>query len=558
MRKRERRFVAFRMLTFFMPVAILLLMALSSCSSSSDGDEDWGDDPDMEVCKHVAKVANAVEEYYFRSETLEDMVTYLDDIKNIRYVEDAYESGNELFVKIKDYGKISFSFYPRPNDTQKEMMSRENVKRMSRRALPTQFNTSPIIEAKKVAFISQTQNDEDFNTTNAWLDGIRQLYKMCDFDVSQELIKPDVEFFRDGIFDYDIILLLTHGGYDKDTKTHSFLTSEEINSENSEFNKSLNKYIYKGIDTKYVYFTEYKETRGEKEVGVWYAVVTEDWIDSGEKHFNNDGKAIVFNAACSSMKGHKTSTKDSISHSVSNIFLERGAGVYFGYDEIAGDATYGGICFLDGLLSGKSIENAIKDMPPIFIHRYRLKDDTHKKNYWSDLVEDYDPQNPDIKRSRIFNPIRISYKDSSTETEINFTLHTETLYFNEFYNSYFDKEGIEKSEFGFLTYLPNNSPNQYGYFLSKTGNLNDAVQLCKLYLGSEGFSYEYPVVSFEYTLTYKSLMTDALIAPGTTYYYWAYFYDGHDYYFSERGDFTTKSVPSEGSGSVPDVPGSDF
>ena len=47
------------MLTFFMPVAILLLMALSSCSSSSsDGDEDWGDDYDpeyMEVCRHAAK-----------------------------------------------------------------------------------------------------------------------------------------------------------------------------------------------------------------------------------------------------------------------------------------------------------------------------------------------------------------------------------------------------------------------------------------------------------------------------------------------------------------------
>ena len=113
MRRKERPFVAFRMLTFFMPVAILLLMALSSCSSSSsDGDEeDYGDDPKMEVCVRVAKVANAVDVFFDQSQSIEELSSYLRDIKRIPYVEDAYTTSTTLFVQIKDYGQISYSFF---------------------------------------------------------------------------------------------------------------------------------------------------------------------------------------------------------------------------------------------------------------------------------------------------------------------------------------------------------------------------------------------------------------------------------------------------------------
>ena len=558
---------------------VALLATWTSCSKSDDIEAndpkpvnptptnptdktDPTDDPYMVVCEHAAEVANKVSDFYDKSETLTDMEKYIGDIKKIEYVEDAYVSGYEMFVKIKDYGKMSYSFFPQPLS---EQNSKAHIIVKRNRKLLTQnfYSAHPILKTPKIAFVSQTQNDESWDYTNEWINNTLIMYSAYpDFSVEPTVIEPDVAFFQEGIFDYDLVLLVTHGNYDSESKLHSFLTSESVKISETRLNaKHFIK--YKGVPTDEVYYTFHREKRYGIKIPILYAVVTEKWIKHSPKDFVNKGKAVVFNAACNSMQGPVPNTEDSVSYSVSKIFYKKGAAAYFGYDETAWDGTYAGLIFMNRLLSGESIENAYKDIPFNLAHNYRDKDGDHLSNYWSDLIEAYNPQFPSIKQSRLYNSFHISYDDTSSDDELIISLNANTTYLNDMYITY---NNDKQHKFDWLKVFPKNSPIYYGFYLSRTSNLKDAEQVCLLTEGSEGFSYEAPLVSFNYTLTYKPLVHGCMIEPETTYYYWAYFYDGHDYYLSDMDSFTTGSLKdtgnsgtnTSGQGNLPNVPGSDF
>jgi len=575
MKKQERPFVVKTLLKCLALLAFALPLAFASCSSSSDGDDDWDwDDEDfdpdyIEVLERVEYVTDEIDEYYDKSETLEEMASYLNEIKKIRYVEDAYDSGSELFVEIKDYGTISYSFFLE-NQTSSIQNTNQLVSNLRARHLaPTTFVDHPIIGSKKVLFASQYQFDEseERQAVTMMAEYIRSVFERYGFEVSNKLIAPDVDFFKNKIFDYDIVYLLTHGGFNKKKGYHTFMTSEVLSDSNGELNLNIlldvnaPTYKYKDISTDYLYFTKHKETRNGKEVKIWYAMVTEKWIEDSSKRFPNDGQAIVFNSACLSMQGVGRQHSDSISTTVGEIFAEKGAGVYLGYDEENTIGRWAGLFFLCDLFSGMSIERAIEDLPFEMRHEFSKKDERHNYDYWADLIAYYNPKNNNFGKSCVRSPFfNLKYTDLSHDDELSIVLEGDAYYSEHYY--------FEEPDGG-ITYVVGEpirlgSPVCYGFYLSKTEKLADAIELCRLYPGCDGFEqYGYDeeniyCLSFQHTLTYQPLMLGAKIAPQTTYYYWAYFYDGKEYYFSKPKYFTTTTIPSEGKGSVTNVPGTDF
>ena len=573
----KNRLFFFKMLLF-----VALMATWTSCSKSDDIEAndpkpvnptptnptdktDPKDDPYMVVCEHVVEVANNIETYYDKCNSLDELKKYFQDIKKINYVEDVYTNNTSMFVKIKDYGKISYSFYPRITTSSfvvpNKLMTK--VKKIKKSPFYNKEEHS-IMGLKKVAVVSAVQYDENTGEAIDGMNEARDIFNDCGFVISRDVIAPKVDFFRNDVFNYDIVFLLTHGGYDPQSGDHYWLTSEYPNENNHDLTKK-DLYEYKDIPTDQVYFDCHYENRRGYSLKLYNAVVTEKWIASTSKRFENEGNAIVFNAACSSMKGNNPANKDSIGYSVAKIFTNRGAGMYLGYDEENFVGCHAGLMFFKKLLSGMSVENAFKTLQFEGLHNYNPYG-----QYWADLIAYPNPLYPKIEKSCIYSPFIHYVPDiSNINDEIKVTLSKSAFFYNDSFTLNIKNMNEADVFYNSFVPLPLNSPICYGFLLSETENINNSQIVNRETVGNDNCYYiNTNKIYFEYTLTYKPLMLGCMIAPETTYYYWAYFYDGHDYYISDMKSFTTPSLKEpdtpqpdtsvSGQGNLPNVPGSDL
>lgn len=570
----KNRLFFFKMLLF-----VALMATWTSCSKSDDSEAnspkpvnptptnptdktDPKDDPYMVVCEHVEKVAKSVDTYYDQCHSMEELKQHLDDIKKIEFVEDVYTTNTTMFVKIKDYGKIAYSFFPKSDDNIADIsINRSSIKHSSPKHIPQNIKDNPFLGNKKIAFVVQQQNDERRAKMTSVFKETRQLFEDCGYDVSPKLIAPNVEYFQDGIFTSDIVFLSTHGGYDPESGIHFFLTSEQ--PDDATILSADDLYNYKDIPDSLVFWNKHTELRNGKEQALWYAVITETWIKNADNSFKNWNKAIIYNTACHSVQGPNPSTKDSINYSVAKIFAGKGAGAYLGYDQSNFIGRYAGVLFLRNLLSGKTVNESFEDLP--FDCKHQLDEE-----YWTDLVLYINPLNPNIANSRINSPfIEFTPEDKSIEDELRWTLSQWIYYFipNDYCKIVIKNDGTKVVDFRTELVNPYSSPALYGFYISETGNIKDAQMVNVETIGSDNcfFSNKYKLY-LEYTLTYKPLALGCMIAPETTYYYWVYFFDGKNYHLSERHSFTTGALKgsggsdtnTSGQGNLPNVPGSDF
>ncbi|MBR7031208.1 MAG: hypothetical protein IKI06_08250, partial [Prevotella sp.] len=127
---------------------LLFVLAVSLWSSCSKSDDFEGpkeeptpttpttppdgnkEDPFMVVCEHVCDVANKVAQYHKASKSIAEMAQHIDEIKQIEYVEDVYTTNTTMFVNIKDYGVITYSYFPKEEPLAAKTMNKLIQKKM--------------------------------------------------------------------------------------------------------------------------------------------------------------------------------------------------------------------------------------------------------------------------------------------------------------------------------------------------------------------------------------------------------------------------------------------
>lgn len=565
---------------------VLLFVALvapwASCSKSDDNAPDDGKDKDpyMEVCEHVADVANKVKNQYFKeSNDIGELASHAEEIKKMEYVNDVYFSYNTMFVDIEGYGPIFYTYFPKENIEEIEhagAQMQKFLKTMKTRAdgeTPAKY-----LNGYETAVIANQQYNEDRQWARDAATIAQKSLENCGIKVeSTPDITPTVEFFQNELFDYDIVFFIGHGMWDPKRELHWLATSSEVTSKDYKDFYADDLYEYRGYSRDQVTFgfNSDESLDGKKSYYV-NVFISETHIKNAPRDFKKKGDVIFFNVACQSMMGGIPREEDENlrSYSLAQVFNNKGVGFYLGFDEISNSgAQFGGMAFLAGISAGMSLRAAYETLPNNYLRQKNTDKELVFKQHlaWSwSLIEDYVEKErvfiadmlpfplysdvvPGISNRYVVSPVVESCNDESTEAEIEVTLNaTSPLYYDTgFINSLLSVgKKVDASKAFFYSFEPD-LKFAYGFEYSTNEEFTDAKRTDGMAVNTAGCEFAEGRVSFTQTLTGTELKSN------TTYYFRAYIYDGYGYNYSKPKSFKTKTLFG-GDGTVPDIPGTDF
>ena len=447
--------------------------------------------------ENITSTLSTVESLMEKCESVSDLFQYSDVIQNTPGVEKVEVYDDAMVVRIKDWRDIVFLKTPpiespeTPDNTRKTMNDRQLI--LNRVKTINNINNSV-----RVGIINQnTMNDDRSWQTDHWTE-LQEEFQELGFDADY-IPLPDLDFFRKGIFDYDVVMLTTHGMYHKNK--HWFCTSEEVGNipygitgfdhEDKQEKIDKLKAEFKKYDMEDVCFMVVDERRGIWDKGIAYALCSEDYIKNSPYRFKNDN-AILFTNVC-----HTLDDNDS----VAEMFFGKGASIYLGYQGTTGRGWEAGTGFYNRLLIGQCAQR---------IYYEKLPDDLKNEKY----------KNNDPKAS-----LKIKYKnnDGSTHFFLNKVFTTAKK------NDQVNKEYNEKGEItleGITTLSTRYESVSAGFCCS-----------------SSLFSLPARKVDAEKFLDYNengNILLKANIKgleSGKTYYYCAYTQDGSYYNYGDTCSF---------------------
>ena len=215
-----------------------------------------------------------------------------------------------------------------------------------------------------VCIINQQYNDDSRKKYLEEYDKLASKFENNGFGKVERIDgnEADLEFFTKDITKYDIIFLVTHGGYD-DRGNHWIATGEEasysdhtdiamkirewckISGESTLNNDTIPSSYFSGwvIDT-------IDEVHGKDSVKVKYIGISEEYITKRiQGRFDN---TIIFNTACQSLSGTTDERK------LAMAFQGKGAALYLGYDDINEIGKEAGPQFFNNMINGMTVEEA--------------------------------------------------------------------------------------------------------------------------------------------------------------------------------------------------------
>lgn len=476
------------------------------------------------ICHNIHEVAKVAGDVLLKCNSPIEAEKFFGDIRKIESVVDVWKNNQAFFVKIRDYGTIPFLFPLKEKEINVEETNQIIRQRVQTRDTDPETTLHSHIDLQKVCIVNQNYADEDRGGVRNVVDYAELILKKLGFHDTKVVNKPSLNFYKNNLFDYDIIFLITHGYYDGDH--HWLFTSDEQTSQ-TEFDllTSIKVWWY-NYTTDEVNIGFVTEIRGGVKKVVSYSMVSEIFISKLDTKFKKFGKTILFNVACESLEG-----KDDADYSLANSFISKGLGCYLGYDKSDNVGAYAGLDFLGRLASGMSVKGAYYSLPNEDL--FNLMEDDNKQ--WMARLHCY--SDGFDTNSCISHP-RLNDNDDSAESDDIVLNASQNLY-----DPIKGGSGLDML-FSSFYYEIDSSPFRYGFYLGETDNVKDAQILNKLKIGDIGCNYDGVSVSFEVSLKNKDLK------PATTYHYWAYFYDGYGYCLSDMGTFTTQDrieqvVPDE-------------
>ena len=463
------------------------------------------------------------------------MVQYLNAIKSRDDVEDAWLTGSNLIIQVRDWGSI---FYHFPHEDYSSVINTKKlVKNIANNRRNNQNKSSSVNKVYKVVLIDQQSKDEkelfDPDNNMIWTRNQRNKDYIDEIaECFQEVgVKKDniryvpceeltIDFIKNEMFNYDIVYFSTHGIWDRNK--HWMLTGEEVDPYDiSDIDYYKKKYDIG--DRSYVIFEEY---RNNKKVKVGYYLVSEDYLARSGSHFEKDHNTIFFNVACESLRGNNSLQRNIYGRgnqvfvgddSMAKMFLEKkNLDLYYGYNESNWGGQLAGKYIYEYLLNGYSEEASM----------YRLYQD-HPKLVDEEQSDEYDDDGNFV---RIYSAHLFDICSSVSVKEM-FLVKTNT---DELSSEQVNKEFSSSGKVTIKGYTSmqnlNTSRVDCGFRYGDDPNLRNYIETKINKSQCESVSNSLGNVGFSFVLE---------PAPRQTMYYQAYTYDGIHYNLGEIYSFTT-------------------
>ncbi|MBR1505411.1 MAG: hypothetical protein IJ614_04820 [Prevotella sp.] len=489
---------------------------------------------DMEtLTDRVATTVAGVESLVLQSESINEMENNIDAIRNLSGVEDVWTDDVTLFVKIKDGGTITYLFPPLPE------MSTEQAQQLratgSKRAAKN--SEHKCVDAKSVCISYQMALDESRGYARNICNDLKGDFEKMGFTVTET--RPQQDFFREAIFDYDIVLLVTHGSYNEGLHwlyTDELLfTRESPITSGAEFREMWKKYLSEKYQNRFsdqeIYMGGIKETRSNGQSCIaYYTRVSERFIGQSKRRFRN--KAILFNIACKSLYGNESMENadgETIHHvgtSLASKYLNRGAGCYVGFTDTNKMGLHAGQYFLKCMLNGLSASASLHTTPlsyrnePAFI-----SDDNIEHTPRMAMVTN---RGSDDKELCIVHPVLEEVEDKSIG----------------------DKPQIKMQ--GRIKLLDPDFPNlRFGFCISEDAEMKVKTPVVSFAFEDNRIIYDYEDESLLFSYTLGATNNDYKLSSGRTYYFCAFLYDEANQNYCYGSD--VKSVVTKSQEDVTDA-----
>lgn len=311
-----------------------------------DGEEDEDGEYDGDVLYEEAleNICDFVNDLYLESSTLKELASHSKSIKKIKGVAKVYTSDVALFVETVHGAKLSWTYFPVPevkssDDYQVTLITAEGLETKSEASL---YEIVP--EYENVCIIFQMCDDERYEDLLSEYEELADRLEDCGAYVDM-VYDFDIEFLQESITEYDVVILVTSGFYEKDINgeyKHWIMLSEDGEDYLYETGEDVSSDVICGFVKEY--------WNGEDDY-YGYLMVSEDFLEENIGG-SFDETSLIFNTA-----GESLNTDSGLS----DMFESKGAGAYVGYEnagmDIASEKT-----FFEGLMQGGSVSEALAVM----------------------------------------------------------------------------------------------------------------------------------------------------------------------------------------------------
>ncbi len=306
--------------------------------------EDGGYDGDVLYEEALDNICEFVNDLYLESSTLKELADHSKSIKKIKGVAKVYTSDIALFVETVHGAKLSWTYFPVPevrssDDYQVTLITEEGLETKSEVSL---YEIVP--EYEDVCIFFQMCDDERYEDLLSEYEELADRLEDCGAYVDM-VYDFDIEFLQESITEYDVVILVTSGFYEKDINgeyKHWIMLSEDGEDYLYETGEDVSSDVICGFVKEY--------WRGEADY-YGYLMVSEDFLEENIKG-SFDETSLIFNTAGESLKADP---------GLSDMFESKGAGAYVGYEN-AGMDIASEKAFFDGLMQGGSVSETLAVM----------------------------------------------------------------------------------------------------------------------------------------------------------------------------------------------------
>ena len=469
-----------------------------------------------QIKKDIETVTSGAESALQSCQTVEEMGQHLEELRSLEGVESVSMIPSGVVIQIRDWRNVFYIIPPEYIEEDNEQQySSENLARLKLFQNRTPMTSSsdsgrPI----KVALANKLHGDAARMGQQSAMTTLDLELKLLGFE-SQYINNVDLKFFLEDIYEYDHVILLTHGIYYMDTGVHHLATDTKIHKSesgnwvlDSETEALLDQ---SDIDELGIYTAEF----GGIDFA-YYATVSENFINKRTSKKEHQKPSIFFNGACLSLYGNDILERSVEPYEVRGndnmakaLCKDNSFDIYIGYTDENHRGIHGGVNLFRNMLNGQSEEVAFSNIKP----KYLCDDYLFNQAYLTEVCYDSNPQ--------------ISPRKS-------FLVKTKTKEMSALDIVAYDVDGKIRLKGNTTMLYPKESTVKCGFKYTFDGVDYHEILCEKEYNGGD---LREDNVSFSTTIDSPS---------GQNLTYRAFTYDGKNYNWGEERSFTLSETPVDG------------